>query len=67
MCVYLLLLVYMINYYYEYIGFQDASIRTQTSLSFLNFGQNAIFSGGLMAMMYMACVGVMNGTASLGK
>jgi ATP-binding cassette subfamily B (MDR/TAP) protein 7 len=34
-------------------GFQQAAITTQTSLSALNFGQNAIFSVGLTAMMYM--------------
>ena len=33
--------------------FQEASIKTQSSLSALNFGQNAIFSTGLVAMMLM--------------
>lgn len=47
-------------------GFQKASIYTQTSLSFLNFGQNAIFSVGLTAMMYMCAKGIMNGTATVG-
>ena len=47
-------------------GFQKASIYTQTSLSFLNFGQNAIFSVGLTAMMYMCAKGIMIGTATIG-
>lgn len=47
-------------------GFQKASINTQTSLSLLNFGQNAIFSVGLTAMMYMCAKGIMNGTATVG-
>lgn len=46
--------------------FQEASIRTQTSLSALNFGQNAIFSVGLTAMMYMAAQGVIDGTCTVG-
>jgi len=47
-------------------GYQRASILTQSSLSFLNFGQNAIFSAGLTAMMYMTCHGIADGTATVG-
>ena len=44
-----------VNRYEESLkGFQKSSIQTQTSLSLLNFGQNAIFSVGLVAMMYMS-------------
>ena len=46
--------------------FQRASIQTQTSLSALNFGQNAIFSVGLTAMMYMTTQSIVDGTATLG-
>lgn len=39
-------------------GYQEAWLRTQTSLSFLNFGQNAIFSVGLSSVMLMAANGI---------
>jgi ABC-type multidrug transport system fused ATPase/permease subunit len=42
--------------------YKQCSLRTQSSLSMLNFGQNAIFSVGLTAMMYMASQGLLNGT-----
>ena len=47
-------------------GFQKAAIATQTSLSALNFGQNAIFSAGLTAMMYMTTQSIIAGDATLG-
>ena len=47
-------------------GFQKAAIATQTSLSALNFGQNAIFSVGLTAMMYMTTESIIAGEATLG-
>jgi ATP-binding cassette, subfamily B (MDR/TAP), member 7 len=47
-------------------GFQKAAISTQTSLSALNFGQNAIFSVGLTAMMYMTSQSILAGNATLG-
>lgn len=47
-------------------GFQEASIKTQTSLSLLNFGQNAIFSCGLTAMMYMTAQSIISGSATIG-
>jgi ATP-binding cassette subfamily B (MDR/TAP) protein 7 len=47
-------------------GFQSASILTQQSLSALNFGQNAIFSLGLTAMMYMTTQSILSGTATIG-
>jgi ABC-type transport system involved in Fe-S cluster assembly fused permease/ATPase subunit len=45
---------------------EKASVKTQTSLSMLNFGQNAIFSVGLTAVMYLCCSGIANGTATVG-
>lgn len=47
-------------------AFQKASVLTQSSLSFLNFGQNAIFSCGLTAMMYLCVDSIAAGTATVG-
>mmetsp|Transcript_36944 Transcript_36944/g.37594 ORF Transcript_36944/g.37594 Transcript_36944/m.37594 type:complete len:398 (+) Transcript_36944:3-1196(+) len=45
---------------------EGISVKTQTSLSWLNFGQNAIFSTGLAAMMYLCAQDIVSGTASVG-
>ncbi len=47
-------------------GYQKAALQAQTSLSLLNFGQNAIFSAGLTAIMYLTCEKIMAGQASVG-
>ena len=47
-------------------GFQKASIKTQTSLSSLNFGQNAIFSIGLGSIMYLTTLDILAGHATAG-
>jgi len=47
-------------------GYQKAALQAQTSLSLLNFGQNAIFSAGLTAIMYLTCEKIMAGDASVG-
>ena len=47
-------------------GYQKAAIQAQSSLSLLNFGQNFIFSSGLIAIMYMTSEQIMNGTATVG-
>ena len=47
-------------------GFQAASILTQQSLSALNFGQNAIFSVGLTAIMYLTTQSILAGQATVG-
>eukprot|EP01036_Dinobryon_divergens_P022502 gene22503-30763_t len=46
--------------------YQAASVRTQTSLSALNFGQNFIFSCGLTAIMCMAVNDITSGVATVG-
>lgn len=47
-------------------GYQKATLQAQSSLSILNFGQNAIFSAGLTAIMYLTCEKIMAGQASVG-
>jgi len=46
--------------------YEIASIKTSTSLALLNFGQNAIFSVGLTAIMLLAGFGVMRGEMTVG-
>lgn len=47
-------------------NYEKASIKVTTSLSFLNAGQNLIFSSALSAMMYLAADGIATGTMSIG-
>lgn len=46
--------------------YEDAALKTQTSLSSLNFGQNVIFSAALSTAMIMCSQGILNGTMSIG-
>ncbi|XP_063983405.1 iron-sulfur clusters transporter ABCB7, mitochondrial-like [Diachasmimorpha longicaudata] len=46
--------------------YQDASLKTSTSLALLNFGQNAIFSAALSLIMVMAAKNIANGTMTVG-
>ena len=48
------------------VGYQQAALRAQSSLSMLNFGQNAIFSAGLTGIMYLTCGDIVAGTATVG-
>lgn len=47
-------------------GYQKAALQAQSSLSLLNFGQNAIFSAGLTGIMYLTCQQIIAGDASVG-
>ena len=46
--------------------YERAMIRTQTSLSVLNFGQSFIFSCGLTGIMLLSANDIMSGSASVG-
>ena len=43
-----------------------AALKTSYSLAFLNFGQSVLITGGLVAVMVMAAVGVQNGALTVG-
>lgn len=47
-------------------GYQKAALQAQQSLSLLNFGQAAIFSVGLTAVMYLTTQQIIQGTATVG-
>ncbi|MCE1235206.1 MAG: ABC transporter ATP-binding protein/permease [Hyphomicrobiales bacterium] len=47
--------------------YEDAAIRTYTSLAWLNFGQAVIFSLGMAACMAMSAWGVMKGEQTVGQ
>ncbi|KAG7199252.1 hypothetical protein KM043_018118 [Ampulex compressa] len=46
--------------------YEDASLKTSTSLAMLNFGQNAIFSIALSAIMVLAAKNIINGSMTVG-
>lgn len=46
--------------------YEQASLKTTTSLALLNWGQNAIFSVGIAAVMVMASQNIMQGTMTIG-
>ena len=43
-----------------------AALKTSYSLAFLNFGQSVLITGGLVAVMVMAAIGVQNGALTVG-
>ena len=46
--------------------YEVAAVKTNYTLAFLNFGQALLITGGLVAVMVMAAIGVQNGTLSVG-
>ena len=47
-------------------GYESAAVRTINSLAFLNAGQSLIITGGLVAVMVMAALGVSSGALTVG-
>ncbi|SEJ42741.1 ATP-binding cassette, subfamily B [Pseudooceanicola nitratireducens] len=47
-------------------GYERAALKTSYSLAFLNFGQSFLITGGLVAVMVMAALGVQDGRMSVG-
>ncbi|XP_065057329.1 iron-sulfur clusters transporter ABCB7, mitochondrial-like [Rhopilema esculentum] len=47
-------------------NYNEASLKTTTSLAALNFGQNVIFSTALTGIMLLASQGIMKGTMTVG-
>jgi len=47
-------------------GWEDSAVKSQTSLSALNFGQAAIIATGVTVIMIMAAQGVVDGSMTLG-
>ena len=50
----------------ELVSYEQAALKTASSLCILNVGQNAIFSVALSAVMYMAAGQIVAGTMTLG-
>ncbi len=47
-------------------GYEQAALQTSYSLAFLNFGQSVLITGGLVAVMIMAALGVQSGALTVG-
>ncbi|MEE8351048.1 MAG: ABC transporter ATP-binding protein/permease, partial [Rhodospirillales bacterium] len=47
-------------------GYEEAAVKSKTTLSYLNIGQGAIIAGGVTWVMLMAGFGVVGGTMTIG-
>ncbi|KAF8364678.1 hypothetical protein HHK36_033358 [Tetracentron sinense] len=58
---------YEVEKYDEFLKrYEDAALKTQSSLAYLNFGQNVIFSTALSTAMVLCSNGIMNGEMTVG-
>ena len=48
------------------VKYEQASLKTSSSLALLNFGQNFIFSGALVGIMYLAAQEITRGNMTVG-
>uniref|UniRef100_A0A453I6A3 ABC transporter B family member 25, mitochondrial n=2 Tax=Aegilops tauschii subsp. strangulata TaxID=200361 RepID=A0A453I6A3_AEGTS len=47
-------------------SYEDAALKTQSSLAYLNFGQSVIFSSALSTAMVLSSYGIMSGALTVG-
>ncbi len=47
-------------------GYEEAAVKTNNSLAFLNFGQGFLITAGLIIVMVMAAIGVERGALTVG-
>ena len=47
-------------------AYEDAAVKTQSSLSLLNVGQGFIIAAGVVTVMWMAAAGIVAGTLTIG-
>ena len=61
-----ILMLFCSCWWFNCSGYEDAALKTQRSLAYLNFGQNVIFSTALSIAMLLCSNGIMNGEMTVG-